>query len=396
MAEEKRSLQVLTQEQVDTFRRDGVLVVPGLLSDEEADRVSDEFHKFLAPAMKIYHDDIKSSQGLSNARLAGIVDCFWQKWKMDLNSNPKFIDILQDLYDHTYGSETASNPDDLFYSPFAPLHKEENGRTNLFYYIDRANYRIPKDVLPIKGLPIHVDCDPKFLYDRLPKTEEELKRASELLGKCMEYQKDGSSDPKDMEGRSKALTEKRDLRWKWRPFQSFVALTDNPHKDLGGFMAIKEMFAKITSKECTDLMQHSKPNGEFTVLENFPEIHEKIEDIIYKKGDLVIWDWRTPHTNAESHLGYKPREVVYIQVMPDIGVNRIYAACQRKCFEDGYFVPLDFARLISYQETIIGEPWKPTTPLQETLLGMKIPVDDPSNVIVERKTKESNGTCTVL
>eukprot|EP00475_Leptophrys_vorax_P014981 TRINITY_DN21274_c0_g1_i1.p1 TRINITY_DN21274_c0_g1~~TRINITY_DN21274_c0_g1_i1.p1 ORF type:complete len:408 (-),score=93.86 TRINITY_DN21274_c0_g1_i1:22-1245(-) len=389
-----QQLQILTQEQIDTYRRDGVLVIPGLFTEDELTGVSEEFHKYLGEAMKIYHDDIKSSKGLSNARLAGIVDCFWQKWKMELNSNPKFYAAMQDLYDHTYASESAASDEkDLFYSPFGAVHRLEDGRSSLFYYIDRANYRIPNAVLPVKGLPIHVDCDPKFPFERTIKTEEDVKKACEIQKICLKYQ-DGATafENADREAHSNALTDKRDLRWKWRPIQSFVALTDNPHGDLGGFMAIKGMFQKITSQECTSLLNYEKPNNEFTVLEHFPGIHDQIENIVYKRGDLVLWDWRTPHTNAASHLGSKPREVVYIQVMPDTLGNRVYASLQRRNYEDGYYVPVDFARMISYQETIVGAPWKPTTKIEQQLLGMEIPSDDITAILLDKGEKDMTST----
>lgn len=43
---------------------------------------------------------------------------------------------------------------------------------------------------------------------------------------------------------------------------------------------------------------------------------------------MIAWDIRLPHSNALTHNGEKPREVVYASFLPDIARNRLY--CQNQ------------------------------------------------------------------
>lgn len=376
------NLRVLTRDQIATFLEDGVLVIPQVFTAEEVEEASQGFHQFLKEMMNIDHDDLKQSTGFSNIRLAGIVDCFWQKWKMKLNSHPRFIAAMQDLYEATYSSEKASNRDDLFYSPFSASRKDDNP-SGLFYYIDRANYRVPKTILSGMSLALHVDCDPKFLYELLPITTQEVEETArdlEALLTAADEQKVGAN----------IIQLKRNHRYKWRPIQSFVALTDNPAGELGGFRAVKGFFKEILKEEWKCQMMNNKPNQEFTVLEHLKELKERTEDIVYKKGDVVVWDWRTPHTNSKEHLGSFPREAAYIQVMPDVPVNRLYAQAQRRAYIKGHLYPFDFSMNAAFKEGFVGGEWKPLSIDEKILLGMSIAKEDVSTNVLGKELIHSS------
>jgi hypothetical protein len=362
-------MSYLSESQIASFRKNGFLVVENVFSQERIEKASKEFHLFLKTALDIDHVDISSSKGLSGSEFAGMVDVYYQEWKMQLNDDPLFVEIMRDLFKGTYASKEAENPDDLFHNPFLPFDG-----ANLFFYIDRANYRLPSKILKTRKLQIHVDSDPKFLYSNYPKNESELLKAAEYMKTFLSSSENGHDN----------FPECR-FKTRWRPIQSFVALTDNPTGNLGGFLCAPGSHKNV----CSLKFAHNFPKEfEFTELKDFQEICERIQDISYKRGDVVLWDWRTAHTNSEHHLGNVPREAVYIQCIPDIPLNRIYAKAQLRSFKR-MMIPPDFNPGISYSEKVVGNAYSPSD-LGRELLGQNI---DPNDICASIDSENGHWTC---
>ena len=140
---------------------------------------------------------------------------------------------------------------------------------------------------------------------------------------------------------------------KWRPIQAFVALTDTLEPNQGGFEAClehhihfdewkksrKPFFKKNNHNEYIPI---SSCVGDFTPIrpiEDHDIIH-RFQHIPCRAGDLVCWDFRIPHANSRANLSEYAREVVYIGILPNIEMNRIYAERQLQLYRAG-IVPDD-------------------------------------------------------
>jgi hypothetical protein len=126
-------------------------------------------------------------------------------------------------------------------------------------------------------------------------------------------------------------------------------------------------------------------------LEHIDEIKEALEDIIYDVGDVVLWDWRTPHANSSVHDGDIPREAIYTNFLPDVPVNRIYAQVQLDHFERKLFPP-DFA-MFEIKEVIHGDQYQPSI-LGRSLLGMDIEPSD--TAYMRNKLCQRSSMCLIL
>ena len=132
---------------------------------------------------------------------------------------------------------------------------------------------------------------------------------------------------------------------RWRPIQTLIALTDNPHDDLGGFECARGFhldFADWASTRGPSLTPRGAIPapcvGDFTPIrpEEDREVIERVAGVRYAAGDVVAFDWRIPHANASRHLGLEPRACVYGGFLPDVPVNRAFAERQWERYCLGY------------------------------------------------------------
>jgi hypothetical protein len=346
----------MSEDWITHYIEHGYAVIPGILNEEQVEEALISFHQHLLKYIGIDPDHLKPVESF-----AGFVDAYWAPWKMKINSHPKFLNAFRKLFCATFGAPEAENPNHVFHSPFAPFDGNR-----LFYYIDRANFRLPDSIRKASPLVLHVDCDPLFQYELFPKGEEKLKQAAELCNQYMNCVID-----------SQGFSDNREIHYRWRPIQSFIALTDNLEGDLGGFMAVPGSFKIIKQ---VGLDYHSPQGRNPFVPLNSSTIKDKAVNVRYKKGDLVVWDWRTGHTNNPVHSGSIPRQVIYCQVIPDVPVNRLYAQMQRRAFENG-LIPPDFAPLCKIPDFSV---FVPKTSEEFEMLGYDIPEDDISAVIARK------------
>ena len=320
-------LSLLSSSQIEEFRENGVLVVKNLLTAAEVETVRKDFHAFLA-GYDVLHDNLTStasnlSQLSSTGGAGGILDVFYTGWKLALNEHSKIVHILSELWEHTYA--TASDP--LYDHPFGPFDAYKG-----FMYIDRVCYRLPDTISSSsnnlkktrnlqRSLTPHIDCCPHKMFQSVG---------------------DKSYN-------------------KWRPIQAFIALTDTPDAQMGGFEACLGFHREFNDWSETrvgnttsiqkglenenvhrDLAELPPCVGQFTPIrpKGDQDILQRFQHIGCHAGDLVLWDYRIPHANSYHNHSDHPREVVYIGLLPHVEINQQYARGQLEAYNQGN-VPTD-------------------------------------------------------
>jgi len=303
---------VVTAAQIEHFKTQGYVVVPGILDGMELAEVRAGLHA----SVESWGVDLKDLDGTAHHLrqihvVGGIIEQFFNAWKMKALQNERMYKAICQLYGATY----ASGKERGFETPIGSF---DSAKTLL--YIDRFGFRLPSEISakhvknrrPLQtGLGPHVDCNPYHMYTM-----------------------------RDQEGHRK---------YRWRPIQSFLALTPNEGKDQGGFECVPGFHLKFEKYfNGFDEKQLRRPptSCEFMPLDG--PLHEEPCagfkcDIVVPAGAAVFWDWRIPHKNAAIHNGERPREVVYTGYLPDIPLNREYVREQLQRYKR-HLIPQDFAR----------------------------------------------------
>lgn len=288
------SFKLLTDEHIEIFKRDGVVVIPNVISPEMVATVQRSLHAHLAE-FGVDHGDLASTghnlRHLSSTGGAGgILDIFYAPWRMKLAENERIFHAVRQLWASTYCCSDCTD----FQHPYGDL----NWR-NGYMYLNRVCYRVPdrisKQHAARKSRPLqrsltpHLDCCPNSLYNS------------------------GKEIPR------------------WRPIQSFIALTSNHEASMGGFEAVvgfhREFKTYFADRQRENNLKSAVCLGDFSPLTTSYDkvVIDRFEHIAYEAGSLVLWDWRIPHANAYHHYGEMPREVVYTEFLPDVELNRRYA-----------------------------------------------------------------------
>jgi hypothetical protein len=248
----------------------------------------------------------------------GVLDLFYPPSKLRLAQNPRFFSGISQLWAATYAPSTHlqdhNENQDINYSddldkqlyahPYGPFDPKQG-----YFYLDRTGFRVPdhisqrhaKGKRPLqRSLTPHLDCCPSALYS----SDKQVKR--------------------------------------WRPIQSFIALTDNHTPDSGGFECVKGWHREFQAwaqrrKPCGKTGKPAPCVGDFTPIrpEEDADVIARFAPVLYPAGSVVAFDWRIPHANAARHLGEAPRQVSYGSFLPDVPVNRLYARRQRERFLAG-------------------------------------------------------------
>jgi hypothetical protein len=314
MAEE----YILNEYQIKTFLTGGVLVVDNVLTEEELKRSVQGVSETLS-RRGVATDDFNEVSGRALGNLSstngsgGVLDIFYEDWKIDISSNPRLFSITKQLWKAAYchmgeAKEDLDDSDRFQWHPYGAFDCDKG-----YMYIDRIGYRLPTEVSEKVGgtvnshkkkkaralqrsLTPHLDCCPNTLYENAAK---------------------------------------------WRPIQCFVSLTDNLEPNTGGFEAAQgfhrtfdewtrtRAHATIVQKEGSTRDDISIPApcvGEYTHIrpKEDREIMDRVCHVPVRAGSCVLWDNRIPHANAYRHYGNVPRVVVYCSFLPDVQLNREY------------------------------------------------------------------------
>ena len=310
----------LSDEQVEAFLGDGVLVVENVLSADEVDRYCQGCSKTLASfGVDDQCWDKASGKALSclssTNGSGGVLDIFYPDWKMDLSMHPKFFAMTRQLWKAAYchdgeAKEDLSKENQFKWHPYGKFDPNKG-----YVYIDRIGYRLPtklseeigemvntsvkkkKQRALQRSLTPHLDCCPETIYKNAPK---------------------------------------------WRPIQSFISLTDNLEANTGGFEAARGFhleFNEWSQHRPPTISSHKEKDGSKTEVSIPPacvgqythirpkedrEIMDRVVHIPVKAGSAVFWDNRIPHANSYNHNGDHPRIVVYASFLPDVELNRSY------------------------------------------------------------------------
>eukprot|EP00980_Cylindrotheca_fusiformis_P028118 scaffold22581_cov123-Cylindrotheca_fusiformis.AAC.15 len=311
----------LSVEQKEQFRKDGVLVVENVLTSADVEQAVRGLHRTLAkngvhsPAV----DDENSArafQKLSSTNgSGGVLDVFYEDWKMEIATNPNLFQITTELWDATFCRQRNSS---VWSHPFGSFDCEKG-----YMYIDRICYRLPT-------------------------------KSAEELGERI----NGDRKKKKARSMQRSLTPHLDCcpatfhqnAAKWRPIQCFVSLTDNLEANTGGFEAAKgfhhdfEHWTKHRKPTITITKESNSTNkiietpppcvGEYTHIRPVEdrEVMERVCHLPVSAGSAVFWDNRIPHANAYRHDGCTPRAVVYCSFLPDVPLNRQYVKNQLQKF----------------------------------------------------------------
>ena len=88
--------------------------------------------------------------------------------------------------------------------------------------------------------------------------------------------------------------------------------------------------------------KHPPCVGQFTPIRMIEDsdIINRFEHIPCSAGDLVLWDYRIPHSNSYKNTSDTPREAIYLGFLPNVMINKEYIKDQLIRFHEG-IVPCD-------------------------------------------------------
>ena len=388
----------LSDEEVQTFIREGVVVIRGALSPEEVTNAREGLHAHLRGAVGLDVTDLDgTASGLralsSTNGSGGVLDVWYPPFKLELMQHPLLFAMMSQLWAATFAAYRAEEEGEGGTSSADGLYRHRHGPFDArrgFAYIDRVGFRVPSRVAKLHEQRL----DTGTAQGSHSKTEKRKKRARPLQRSLTPHL---DCCPHQLHG----LVQGGKAVRKWRPLQSFVALTDTLHPDEGGFEAAKAFHhdfdewaerragrggsqtdaaggAATAAANSGDASPLPPPCvGEFTPIRpgEDAEVLRRMAHVPCRAGDLIVWDNRIPHANSrenrpfapspdaplesgsaaessaptgaasegegapeaavQSAAGERAREVVYLGWLPDVLLNREYVAAQLSRFRAG-------------------------------------------------------------
>ena len=262
--------RVLSANDLNVFRSDGVLVVRNVISKEEASILRERFVQSLGIDKAPERLDRLSSTH------TGVLDVFYSEWKLYLTMTcRRYADAYADLLEHTYGTNRG-----LYEHPF-----EDFDASKSLIHIDRIGYRVPSSDSKVKqrSLTPHLDCAPEHMY--------------ECVGKAFP---------------------------RWRPIQCLLSLSDTgQNKNEGGFEACLGFHRQFRA--------YFESKSKVRSVSDYTAVRDKslrMEHVSLSAGDAVFWDQRVIHANAVCNVSKRPRVCVYGGFLPRTKRNLEYAVEQ--------------------------------------------------------------------
>ena len=388
---------------------DGVVIVDNVLSSDEVLECRQGLHDDLRQNLGVEVESLETTAYLMEkfqTHPSGGLPLHFSKWRMKhCCFNERVLKVTRALWEATYaqGDPAVGVETDSMES----LDRESNINCNAtekkVRSLDLASQcknptNLPSNRLDTDGRPLWGTPYGKFLRDndtgqltafpyidslnfRLPTT---LASYNKKNGRRVQFQRHIAAHADvnfwNMYGGKKGRT-------RWRPFQAFLALTDNKKSDkedymsgglevVSGFHREASSFFKNIPEGYGQSNEQFEYNREFcggvkmaetndtdngkNQNKTFQSIRTRFERLNYPAGSFVIWDWRIPHRQQERNDGLEAREVVYTSFLPDINVaskftlepsetenfrssftriNKNYAEKQLSNYVDGTFPP---------------------------------------------------------
>ena len=258
----------MNSEQISYFKENGYVVIENVFTDEEIEKLRDDFHLDLLK-LGINHDKIINLEippPVEVRKKSEVSNIFYAEWKLRAHLDERVYKLSESLMKETFMSGKTPG----FAHPLGTADK-------ILPYIDRVCYRLPDYIRPEGGLSLHLDRNPTFPYS----------------GK------------------------------KFRPIQSFIALTDHFGNKCGGLQLVPG-FHKIID----DFFKNSNEveGGEFYHMSSqiYSKLFNQIKTINMPKGSIVFWDNRLPHQTCNALENIDSREVIYFSYIPNVQMNKLY------------------------------------------------------------------------
>ena len=324
--------QVLTDDQIQEFVQHGVLVVRDILTTQEVNESVHGLEQTLARFGIDANDLEGTGHGLaelsSTNGSGGVLDLFYDDWKMAIAMNPRLFRATTQLWGAAYCHQGEKREDmlmeDMFkWHPYGPFELNRG-----FMYVDRVGYRLPTALAEKLGNDI----------GGIQTTGSKKTKKGKPLQRSLTPHLDCCPD-----------TFFSETKAKWRPIQCFVSLSTNLDPNTGGFEAapgfhrdFEEWAASrppsVISRKFHGVSQETAVPapcvGEYTHIRPREDsgIMRRMRHIPVAAGSAVFWDNRIPHANAYRNDSNHPRVVVYCSFLPDVDVNRPFAEDQRHNF----------------------------------------------------------------
>jgi hypothetical protein len=232
--------RLLTDEQIATFLQDGVLVVDDLLSRAEVENaMQNGLARTLREQCSVDVNDLCGTasnlrQLSSTNGSGGVLDVFYDAWKMKIALNPTLFAWTRQLWKAAYCHDGQSlndlNKDEQSkWHPYGKFDTMEG-----FAYIDRICYRLPTRLAEelggdLESTKLEKDTTMQQQPNATKKQQHgEKKKKRAALQRGLTPHLDCCPDTYHDDPTNKS---------KWRPIQCFVSLTDNLDANTGGFEA---------------------------------------------------------------------------------------------------------------------------------------------------------------
>jgi hypothetical protein len=243
---------------------------------------------------------------------------FYTSTIMNLYVNQTMQNVFSALINATYN---ADNP--LYTHPFGKLDSSFP-----LPYLDRFGFRLPSWIPPVTtvdghvitpelGLGLHLDMNPfnPFLFDS--------------GNSCLP---------------------------KWRPFQSFVTVTDHMMEEHGGLCVVPGFHRHINTffQVCDSRVKMetaASHNGEFFRMNHYSGSDLDTIPVKAPPGSLVLWDVRLPHKTTRTCQNPVGRMQIYGSWLPDVDINRKYCDMQRRHFLSGILPPSEHSNALCYKSS---------------------------------------------
>lgn len=277
--------EVVSRSVVETFIRDGVVVVDDVLDEGGVARALAGFEATLR-RHGVDTCDLSGSQAALRklSTKGGVLDLFFEPWKLEATvSNERYAAAMTALLEATYGRNEG-----LWRHPYGPID-------GVWAHIDRIGFRVPGRAQ--RALSPHLDCCPDAMHPD---------------------------------------------RRRWRPIQCLLSLAGGLGPNEGGFECLKgfhrrfdEYYARRRSRCVGDYVAITSQDDQ-ALLDDF-------EHVRVPPGAAVFWDRRIPHANARANAASTPRQVIYGGYLPrGPAVNRAYVRAQLDRIRAGGEMPDDF------------------------------------------------------
>lgn len=312
----------LSEELLVRYEHDGVVVIPSCVDQETVAKALLAFHSSLQSSGCDVQNLAESATSLealsSTGGSGGVLDIFYEPWKLQLNEDPRIVSAIQQIWSRTY-----ARCEGLWSTPFGTFDPNKG-----FMYIDRVCFRVPDTI----------SLSPSFSSSSLSSAAASSKKKKKKI-KPLQRSLTPHLDccPHRMFESEKEFP-------KWRPVQAFLCLTDCLNPDEGGFEACLGFHREFNDWAArrpwavTPTKKIPPPCiGDFTPIrpKEDSDVISRMQHIPCRAGDLVVWDNRVVHSNSLHNHTSLPRQVLYIGLLPDVPRNRKYAIEQLRRYRMG-------------------------------------------------------------